>query len=88
MKKTINILEAFQKILGVKLSHLSDMVKGNGAYTGPFSLTNVSRWFVGGSLRSLERFYAKGQEWSLYRFELILGLVSRHLKDLGSGWVL
>jgi hypothetical protein len=81
-------LEAFQKILGAKLSHLSDMVKGNWAYTGAFSLTNVSRWFVGGSLRSLERFYAKGQEWSLYSFELILGLISRHFKDLGNGWVL
>jgi putative transposase len=88
MKKTINILEVFQKILGAKLSHLSDMVKGNWAYTGHFSLTNVSRWFVGGSLRSLERFYAKGQEWSLYSFELLLGLVVRHIHDLGSSWVL
>jgi hypothetical protein len=64
------------------------MVKGNWAYTGHFSLTNVSRWFVGGSLRSLERFYAKGQEWSLYSFELILGFVVRHIKDFGSSWVL
>ncbi len=88
MKKTINILDLFQNILGAKLSHLSDMVKGNWAYTGSFSLTNVSRWLIRGSLRSLERFYAKGQEWSLYSFELILGLISRHFKDLGSGWVL
>jgi hypothetical protein len=88
MKKTINILDVFQNILGAKLSHLSDMVKGNWAYTGAFSLTNVSRWLIGGSLRSLERFYAKGQEWSLYSFELILGFVCRHFQNLGSDWVL
>ena len=49
--------------MGAKLGHLIGLAKGYWAYTGKFSITNISRWTIGGSTRSNERFYASEQDW-------------------------
>ena len=64
MKKTYNILEMLQNIMGAKLEHLVEPGKGYRSYTGTFSVTNVSRWLLSTSKRSLERFYGSPQDWT------------------------
>ena len=63
MKKRYNILDLLQNILGAKLAHLIEPSKGYWSYTGTFSVTNVSRWLLDKSKRSLERFYAHPHDW-------------------------
>ena len=91
MQKNINILGLLQNILGTKLGELVEMSKGYFAHTGHFSLTNLSRWVSGMSLRSIERFYASAQDWHAHVFMLVAAFLSGLVSDsifLKSGWCL
>lgn len=64
MKKTINILDLVQNIIGAKLSYLLEPCKGYWSLSGTFSITNLSRWVLKMSKRRLERFYARPHNWT------------------------
>ena len=81
MQKTTNILGLLQNILGTKLVELVEMSKGYFAHTGHFSLTNLSRWVSGKSLRSIERFYASAQDWNDHTFTLVAAFLSGLVSD-------
>lgn len=91
MKKTINILDLVQNIMGAKLVYLEEISKSYWSYTGTFSLTNLSRWVLCTSKRSIERFYARPHDWSEHMGILIISFFSRHvkfIKDFNQSWVL
>ena len=91
MKKTYNILEILQNIMGAKLKHLIEPSKGYWSYTGTFSITNVSRWLLTKSKRSLERFYATPQDWTSHVGLLVQSFLSRFagtVKGFNSQWLL
>ena len=91
MKKTINILDLVQNIMGAKLVHLEQISKSYWSHTGTFSLTNLSRWVLCTSKRSIERFYARPHDWSEHMGILIISFFSRHvkfIKDFNQSWVL
>jgi putative transposase len=91
MKKTINILDLLQNIMGANLAYLLEPSKSYYSYTGNFSITNLSRWLISMSKRRLERFYARPHAWSSHSAELIIGFLSRmilHIKGFHSDWVL
>jgi putative transposase len=91
MKKTINILDMLQNIMGAKLAYLVEPSKSYYSYTGNFSITNLSRWTLSMSKRRLERFYARPHAWSLHSADLIIGFLSRtvlRVTGFNSDWVL
>ena len=91
MKKTYNILEILQNIMGAKLEHLIEPIKAYWSYTGTFSITNVSRWLLTKSKRSLERFYATPQDWTSHVGLLVQSFLSRFsgsVKGFNSQWLL
>ena len=75
MKKTINILDLVQNIMGAKLVHLEQISKSYWSHTGTFSLTNLSRWVLCTSKRSIERFYARPHDWSEHMGILIISFL-------------
>ena len=91
MKKTYNILDLLQKIMGAKLGHLIEPSKGYWSYTGTFSVTNVSRWLLTKSKRGLERFYATPHDWTSHVGLLVQSFLSRFagvVKGFNSHWLL
>jgi putative transposase len=91
MKKTINILDLVQNIMGAKLVHLTEISKSYWSHTGNFSVTNLSRWVLSTSKRSVERFYARPHDWCEHMGVLIISFLSRHahfIKDFNQQWVL
>jgi putative transposase len=90
MKKTINILDFVQNIMGAKLDYLTEISKSYWSHTGNFSVTNLSRWVLSTSKRSLERFYARPHDWFEHMGVLIISFLSRHahfIKDFNQHWV-
>ena len=91
MKKTYNILDLLQNIMGAKLGHLIEPSKGYWSYTGTFSVTNVSRWLLTKSKRGLERFYATPHDWTSHVGLLVQSFLSRFagvVKGFNSHWLL
>jgi putative transposase len=91
MKKTINILDLVQNIMGAKLGYLTEISKSYWSHTGNFSVTNLSRWVLFTSKRSVERFYARPHDWCEHLGVLIISFLSRHahfIKDFNQHWVL
>jgi putative transposase len=81
MNITLNILETFQNIMGAKLVDLGQLSKGYWSHTGKFSITNVSRWTIGGSTRTNERFYASSHNWVKYTLTLVCAFLMRVQKE-------
>ena len=91
MKKTINILDLFQNIMGAKLAHLSEISKSYWSHTGKFSITNLSRWTLSMGKRTIERFYALPHDWTAHSVYLITSFFSRHfgiIKNFNEHWVI
>jgi putative transposase len=91
MKKTINILEIVQNIMGAKLGYLEEISKSYWSHTGKFSITNLSRWVISMSKRGLERFYASPHDWAVHSGDLIISFLSRHIstvKGFNEHWVI
>jgi putative transposase len=91
MKNTINILDLVQNIMGAKLAHLEEISKSYWSHTGKFSITNLSRWVLTISKRSIERFYSRPHDWALNSVHLITSFLGRHIgiiKDFNENWVI
>jgi hypothetical protein len=91
MKNTINILDLVQNIMGAKLAHLEEISKSYWSHTGKFSITNLSRWVLRISKRSIERFYSRPHDWAVNSVHLITSFLGRHIgiiKDFNENWVI
>lgn len=84
MKKTINILELVQNIIGAKLSYLLEPCKGYWSLSGTFSITNLSRWVLKMSKRRLERFYARPHNWTETNVSVASSFVQRIVDSVSS----
>lgn len=71
MKKKKNIQHLLLNIIGTKLGKYFPIFFGYFSFVGKFSLTNLHRWSVGLSLRTLERRFGQAQNWAIDQRELV-----------------
>ncbi len=83
-----NLLSPLKKIITHKslYGRLEHIVQSSYSFVGRFSLTNLSRWTFGkgGSLRTIEYFFADQHDWNAY----LVILLSPILKLLSGNIVL
>jgi putative transposase len=68
-------------IIGAKLEKYLPIFVGYFSLVGKFSLTNLQRWSIGLSKRTLERRFGEALNWDKHQRELVNTYLSAHLSE-------